>query len=90
MKAGTKARPVLKLRLYPTIGTRPASFEHSPSPIFFVQMIFGRISSEPGANGIFVISSSFSRNAAELAKSASIIPIDGTELERLVVRHHLL
>jgi Restriction endonuclease/FHA domain len=55
-----------------------------------IQGFFGRIASEPGAKGIFVTSSSFTRGAREFAQSTGINLIDGEELERLVLRYHLL
>lgn len=51
---------------------------------------FGRIASEPGAKGIFVTSSSFTRGAKEFAQATGINLIDGEEVERLVLRHQLL
>ena len=51
---------------------------------------FGRVSAERGAKGIFVTSSSFTRGAKLFAESNGINLIDGQELERLILRHHLL
>jgi hypothetical protein len=55
-----------------------------------IQAFFGRIASEPGAKGIFVTSSSFTRGAREFAHSTGINLIEGEELERMVLRYHLL
>ena len=55
-----------------------------------VTAFFGRVASEPGAKGIFVTSSSFTRGAKEFAQSNGINLIDGEELERLVLRHGLM
>jgi restriction system protein len=51
---------------------------------------YARIASEPGAKGIFVTTSAFTRGAREFVQSTGINPIDGEELERLFLRHHLL
>lgn len=55
-----------------------------------IQGFFGRIASEPGAKGIFVTSSSFTRGNRGFAQSTVINLIDGEELERMVLRHRLL
>ena len=55
-----------------------------------IQAFHGRIAVEPGARGIFITTSSFTRGAHKFAQLTGINLIDGQELEKLIIRHRLL